>query len=160
MSDFDSGGPIGAIRATSHVQAAGDGVEADGASGGKRKGSPMDRDASTAQCSGSVFDQMMQPRVAVNLSPYLDLLERCVIISILYHTRVADLVLSGPAELPNDAITACQVRVAKAHCLRSRRGCTPNVSLTLSRCAGRVLRRPSGPVLLPSLLQVRRVLPP
>ncbi len=138
------------------MQAAGDsdGGEVDGARCGKRKGSPMECESGTEQCCGCVFDQMMQPRVAVHLSPYLDLLERCVIISTLYHARVAELVVSGPVDLPDDAVTACQVSVVKAYCLCSKSTFTPNFSsvLTLSWCAGRVLCRPSGPLPLRFLL--------
>ena len=60
---------------------------------------------------GAVIEKMIQPRIAVHLSPYLDLLERNVIIALLYHFGVLDTVLVSGAKQAEEIIHLCQVEI-------------------------------------------------
>jgi hypothetical protein len=57
----------------------------------------------------SPFDGMVQPRVAVHASPYLDRLESDVIIAVLYHIGVIDQAILVSNETSEEMIATCQV---------------------------------------------------
>jgi hypothetical protein len=59
----------------------------------------------------SIFDNMLQPRIAVHTSPYLDKLERDVVIAVLYHVGVIEQVISLGNESSEDLVATCQVVV-------------------------------------------------
>jgi hypothetical protein len=68
--------------------------------------------------AGAVFDNMIQPRVAVHLSPYLDFLERNVIIALLYHLGILEAILHSGAQQPEEIIHFCQVMHFYSFCFR------------------------------------------
>jgi hypothetical protein len=71
--------------------------------------SPVHTDLLVEVGQPSHFDNLLQPRIAVLSSPYLDHLERSVIIAILYHTGVLDQVLSLGSESSEELVATCQV---------------------------------------------------
>ncbi len=78
--------------------------------------SPLHTDLLVEQDQPSLFDKLLQPRIAVLTSPYLDHLERSVIIAILYHTGVVDQVISLGSESSEDLVAMCQVITEKSAC--------------------------------------------
>ena len=72
---------------------------------------PTHTDLLVAENEASPFDGILQPRVAVHASPYLDRLERDVIIAILYHVGAIDQAVSIAHESSEEMIATCQVRM-------------------------------------------------
>ena len=78
--------------------------------------SPPHLDLLIAEGEPSIFDSMLQPRVAVLNSPYLDRLERDVIIACLYHIGMIEHVLAM-SESSEETVATCQVS-GSVHALR------------------------------------------
>jgi hypothetical protein len=102
--------------------------------------SPLHTDLLVEQDQPSLFDKLLQPRIAVLTSPYLDHLERSVIIAILYHTGVVDQVISLGSESSEDLVAMCQVITEKSACdqvLTSDASCIFRMQQWLPvKCAG------------------------
>ncbi len=73
--------------------------------------SPVHMDLMVPVGEPSIFDNILQPRIAVHTSPYLDQLERDVVIAILYQIGVIEQVISLGIESSEDLVATCQVAV-------------------------------------------------
>jgi hypothetical protein len=71
--------------------------------------SPLHTDLLVEVDQPSLFDKLLQPRIAVLTSPYLDHLERSVVIAILYHVGVVDQIISLGSESSEELVATCQV---------------------------------------------------